>query len=78
MKNVTTNKTARSSNLSALKKTEVWYQDPEDGNLWHGTHGVIVNTAALVEREFFYNIERVPAPVKPRRGKRSTTAVVYA
>jgi hypothetical protein len=68
----------KANNLSALKNTEVWYQDPEDGNLWHGTHGVIVNTAALVEREFFYNIERVAAPLKPKRGKRSTTAVAYA
>jgi hypothetical protein len=78
MKNVTAQKTAKAGNLNALKNTEVWYQDPEDGNLWHGTHGVIVNTAALVEREFFYNIERVAAPVKPNRRKRNSAAVVYA
>jgi hypothetical protein len=75
MKNTTATK---ANNLSALKNTEVWYQDPEDGNLWHGTHGVIVNTAALLEREFFYNIERVASPVKPTRGKRNTVAVAYA
>lgn len=77
MKNNTV-KAAKSEDLNALKKTEVWYQDLEDGNLWHGTHGVIVNTAALVEREFFYNITRVVAPGKPGRGKRSSQSVVYA
>jgi hypothetical protein len=78
MKTNSTAKAAKSKDLSALKKTEVWYQDVEDGNLWHGTHGVIVNTAALVEREFFYNIERVSAPGKRGRGKRTSQSVVYA
>jgi hypothetical protein len=76
MKN--TAKAARTKDLSTLKKSEVWYQDPEDSNLWHGTHGVIVNTAALVEREFFYNITRVVAPGTPSRGKRSSQSAVYA
>jgi hypothetical protein len=78
MKNTSTSKAAKGSNLNALKNTEVWYQDPEDGNLWHGTHGVIVNTAALLEREFFYNIERVAAPVKSNSRKRNTITVAYA
>jgi hypothetical protein len=42
-----------------LKATEVWYQDVEDSNLWYGEHGVMVNTAALEEREFYYEIIRV-------------------
>ena len=46
----------------SLKETEVWYQDIEDHNLWHGTHGVIVNTPALSEREFYYDILRVNTP----------------
>jgi hypothetical protein len=71
-------KSLSSKSLKELKKTEIWYQDLEDGNLWHGTHGVIVNTAALVEREFFYNIERVAAPGKRGRSKRSSQSVVYA
>jgi hypothetical protein len=78
MKTNRTAKAAKSKDLNALKKTEVWYQDLEDGNLWHGTHGVIVNTAALVEREFFYNIERVAAPGKRGGSKRSSQSVVYA
>jgi hypothetical protein len=78
MKNSITTKAAKSKDLNALKKSEVWYQDLEDGNLWHGTHGVIVNTAALVEREFFYNITRVAAPGKPSRGKRTSQPAVYA
>jgi hypothetical protein len=63
--------------VNQLKNTEVWQQDPEDGNLWHGQHGVIVNTAALIEREFFYNIERVPAQ-SYRAQAASRTAVAYA
>jgi hypothetical protein len=85
MKNISTAKASSrslkdlsSSKLSSLKKSEVWYQDPEDGNLWHGTHGVIVNTAALVEREFFYNIERVTAPGSSSKTKRNKAAVAYA
>jgi hypothetical protein len=64
----------KAESLTNLKKTEVWYQDPEDGNLWHGTHGVIVNTAALTEREFFYNIQRVHTQVIPKRRDRSIVA----
>jgi hypothetical protein len=52
-----------------LKVSEVWYQDLENADLWHGKHGVIVNTAALNEREFFYDIIRItvqPGYVKER------------
>lgn len=42
-----------------LKASEVWYQDSEDRDYWHGQHGVMVNTAALTEREFYYQIIRV-------------------
>lgn len=44
-----------------FKVNEVWYQDPEDPDLWRGEHGVIVNTSALNEREFYYEIIRVTA-----------------
>jgi hypothetical protein len=46
---------------SPLKNSEIWYQDPGDTNLWHGKHGVIVNTAALNEREFYYTVVRIPS-----------------
>lgn len=36
--------------------TETWIQDAEDPNLWHGEHGVIVNSAALEMRKAFYTI----------------------
>jgi hypothetical protein len=54
-------KTTGGKNDSAeqVKTTEVWYQDVEDSNLWFGEHGVIVNTVALEEREFYYDIIRV-------------------
>lgn len=42
-----------------IRPSEVWYQDSENSDLWHGDHGVIVNTAALEERSFYYNVLRV-------------------
>lgn len=51
------------------KVSEVWYQDKENPDLWHGKHGVIVNTAALNEREFYFDIIRItvqPGYVKER------------
>ena len=42
-----------------FKTSEVWYQDLEDANMWHGKHGVIINTAALNEREFYFDIIRI-------------------
>jgi hypothetical protein len=82
MKNISTGRTTKGQSknvksIAELKNTEVWYQDPEDGNLWHGTHGVIVNTAALVEREFFYNIERVSFN-SHQGSSRTSRAVAYA
>jgi hypothetical protein len=51
------------------KTSEVWYQDCDNPELWHGKHGVIINTAALDEREFYYDIIRItvqPTYVKER------------
>ena len=39
-----------------LKPAEVWQQDPSDADFWHGPNGIIVNTAALKEREFYVDI----------------------
>ena len=36
--------------------SEVWTRDDLDANLWHGPHGVIVNTAALEERKRLYQL----------------------
>ena len=48
-------------------KIEIWYQDSLDNDLWHGEHGVLVNTAALNEREAYFQVSRIPAqhPSKP-------------
>ena len=47
-------------NLSSLvKPLECWQQDPDAPDLWHGDEGVIVNTAALEERAFYFEIVRV-------------------
>jgi len=45
----------------ASNLVETWIQDPEDSDLWHGEHGVIVNTAALEMRKAFYTIIRQTA-----------------
>lgn len=42
-----------------LKPKETWQQDAQETDLWHGAHGVIVNSIALREREFFYEVVRV-------------------
>ena len=51
--------TLDTTKANQVKNAELWYQDPEDSNLWHGKHGVIINTAALVEREFYYSVVRI-------------------
>ena len=35
---------------------EVWTRDDVEQDLWHGPHGVIVNTPALEERKRFYRL----------------------
>lgn len=41
---------------------EVWRQDTDNQDLWHGDNHLIVNTAALQEREAYYEIVRIPMP----------------
>jgi hypothetical protein len=41
--------------------TEIWIQDVENPDLWHGKHGVMINTAALSEREAFFEVTRISA-----------------
>ena len=43
------------------KPTEVWRQDADEPDLWHGDSGVIVNSAALREREAYFDLTRVSA-----------------
>ena len=38
---------------------EVWRQDSLDADLWHGSKGVIVNSAALEEREVYFEVIRL-------------------
>ena len=51
--------------LAALKPVETWRQHPAEPGLWIGEQGLLVNTAALVERERYYNVVRVPAGDRP-------------
>lgn len=41
--------------------TELWRQLPDEPDLWHGEHGVLINTAALLEREAFFEVTRIAA-----------------
>jgi hypothetical protein len=45
-------------NPKAMLEMEVWKR-VEGEDLWLGPKGVMVNSAALEERKFFYNIVRV-------------------
>lgn len=47
------------SAAAALKPVETWRQLPSDPDLWHHHNGVIVNSAALAEREYFYTVIRI-------------------
>ena len=54
----------------ANMQQEIWRQDVTNFDLWHGAKGVIVNTAALDERESYFDIFRVRSqPIK--RSERS-------
>ncbi len=41
-----------------FKAKEIWTQDHQDADLWIAENGVMVNTAALTEREEFFSVER--------------------
>ncbi len=43
------------------RPTEQWRQLPGEPDLWQGDHGVLINTAALREREAFFEVTRVAA-----------------
>lgn len=45
--------------LNTSASFETWTRDDLDADLWHGPHGVIVNTAALEERKKFYRLVQV-------------------
>jgi hypothetical protein len=45
--------------VTLLKPNETWFQDSSDPDLWHHPNGLIVNGAALRERESYYTVLRV-------------------
>ena len=47
------------------KVGEVWYQDGLEPDLWHHDKGLMINTAALDEREAFFEVTRVAVNPKP-------------
>ena len=49
----------RESHSYPLRPLETWHQDPADADLWHGAAGVILNSAALQERESYFEVVRV-------------------
>ena len=48
--------------LETLRPLELWKQDVTDTDLWHHAGGLIVNKAALDERQGYFNIVRIHAP----------------
>lgn len=42
-------------------KQEVWHQDSVETSLWMGENGLLLNTAALEERTFYFEVVRIPA-----------------
>lgn len=46
---------------AALQLQEVWQQDSLESDFWHAPNGLMVNTSALIERETYFDIIRVPA-----------------
>jgi hypothetical protein len=49
------------------KPAEFWVRDAHDPDLWHGPKGVMVNGAALREREAYYRVVRRDSPDTPQR-----------
>lgn len=45
------------------RPTEIWFQTNFDGDLWEAETGLIINTAALEEREAFLTVSRIPSAV---------------
>jgi len=41
------------------KPIEVWHQDSQQQDLWLFTNGIMVNSAALKERESYFDIVRI-------------------
>lgn len=52
------------------KPSEVWTRDPEDPDLWHAPSGLMLNSAALAERESYFRIERRLPTALERRAAR--------
>ena len=47
--------------MNSTINNEVWYQDTENHDLWSNDGGLLVNTAALDEREAYFDVTRVDA-----------------
>jgi len=43
------------------KHIEIWRQDNASQDLWHGDNNVMINTAALLEREAYFEVIRIPS-----------------
>ncbi|UCH25420.1 MAG: hypothetical protein JSV66_16040 [Trueperaceae bacterium] len=54
----------RAPRFETLRPLELWKQDATDTDLWHHPAGLIVNTAALDQREDYFNIVRIHARVQ--------------
>ena len=48
--------------MKTLEISEIWCQVSFDSDLWENESGLIVNTAALEEREMYFEVTRIPVP----------------
>ena len=44
---------------------ETWYQLASNPDLWEGASGLIINTAALQEREAYFEVTRIGSYARP-------------
>jgi hypothetical protein len=56
---------------NGYKPLEVWRQDHQIPDLWHSKDNLMVNSAALSEREFYFELVRIPSSdfVSPQPAK---------
>lgn len=49
------------SNVTREKQIEIWRQDNNSQDLWHGNNNIMINTSALNEREAYFEVIRIPS-----------------
>ena len=56
---------------------ETWYQLASNPDLWEGNNSLLVNTAALQEREAYFEVTRVSNRARPEGLKEGSSALQH-